>query len=50
MKELLDIIKNYGITPLVYGVGIFALGLFTLSLIPSWSWLPKAFILFALTH
>lgn len=50
MKDLLDFIKNYGIDPLVYGVGLFGLGLFGLSLIPSLNWVPKMFLLYVLTH
>lgn len=50
MKELLDFIKNYGIDPIVNMVGWFMIILFGLSLIPSLSFVPKAFLLYVLTH
>jgi hypothetical protein len=50
MKEFLDVLKNYGILPVVYLAGWIALGLLGLSLIPSLSFVPKAFLLYTLTH
>lgn len=50
MKELLDFIKTYGIEPIVTTVGWFFIVLFGLSLIPSLSFVPKAFVLYVLTH
>lgn len=50
MKELFDAVKHYGILPVVYLVGWFSIGLFSLSLIPSLSFVPKAFVLYVLTH
>jgi hypothetical protein len=50
MKEALDILKNYGILPIVYAAGVCALTLFGLSLIPSLSFVPKMFLMFVLTH
>jgi hypothetical protein len=50
VKDFLSILRDYGILPIIYGAGIFSLTMFGLSLIPSWSWLPKAFLLFVLTH
>lgn len=50
MKEFIDIVKNYGILPIVYMVGWLAIGMFSLSLIPSLSFVPKAFVLYVLTH
>lgn len=50
MKDLLGIIKDWGVKPIIFGVGIFSIGLFGLSIIPSLSWVPKMFVLFVLTH
>jgi len=50
MKDFFDILHKYGINPIINTAGIFALGLFGLSLIPSLSWVPKMFLLFVLTH
>ena len=50
MKEFLDILKNYGVLPIVYLAGWIAIVLFSLSLIPSLSFVPKAFLLYTLTH
>lgn len=50
MKDLLSFIKDYGIDPIVYTAGTFTLGMFGLSLIPSLAFVPKAFVLFVLTH
>lgn len=50
IKDLLGFIKDYGIDPIIRSVGILALGLFGLTLIPSLAFIPKYFVLFILTH
>lgn len=50
MLDLLKVLKEWGIDPIVRAVGWFHIGMFGLSLIPSLSFIPKGYILYVLTH
>lgn len=50
LKDIFEVLKVYGFDPIVRTVGLFGLILFGLSLIPSLSFVPKAFLLYVLTH